>query len=523
MARRFVLLLAVISNVASLHADEPLRQVIDKEIQAVWKRDGVKPAARADDSAFLRRIHLDLVGTIPTFDEAKNFLTDADPRKREKVIDRLLDDPRFAANQANVWDQILFGRNPPGGDATRKRDDFKAWLTEQFAKNQPYDKLVRDLLLAEQPGSEMFYVQFRNTPEDATVATTRIFLGTQLQCARCHDHPYESWTQKDFYGMAGFFVRLVVVDGGTGTKKRYVIGEKSTGDVLFTGSVKEQKPGQKGVPVAPKFLGGMALDEPTLPKDFKEPDLKGNKTPPPPKFSRKEKLAEWLTSPTNPYFARAMANRIWSQYLGRGLVHPIDDLSEQNQPTHPEILKAITKHVVDAKFDLKGLIRELVNSETYQLASVGTSTEALPQMFERARVRPLSAEELQAAIRVATRYDGKGSEEGYFERYFGTPMDGQGNFQASLSEHLFLNNSGQIRTMIQARKGTLADSVVTSKAPWDEKVDQLFLSVLSRMPSDVERQKFVEFLSAGTVQTTPGLVEEALWVLLSCSEFRFNH
>src|SRR5204863_2321728 len=134
--------------------------------------------------------------------------------------------------------------------ATRKRDGFKKWLTDRFAKNEPYDRWVRDLLLAEEAGPEVFYVQYRSQPEEATVGVTRVFLGTQLQCARCHDHPFEDWTQKDFYGMAGFFVRLVVVDAGT---EKFRIAEKSTGDVLFSGSVKEQRPGQKGVPVRPKL------------------------------------------------------------------------------------------------------------------------------------------------------------------------------------------------------------------------------------------------------------------------------
>src|SRR5262249_40914393 len=206
-------------------------------------------APRASDTTCLRRVYLDLVGTVPSYEETTAFLKDTDPKKREKLIDNLLDDPRFAAQQAHVWDLVLFGRHPGNIDATRKRDGFKKWLTDQFAKNEPYDRVVRNLLLAEQEGSELFYVQYRNQPEEATVAVTRIFLGTQLQCARCHDHPFEDWSQRDFYGMAGFFVRLVVVENG----KKYKIGEKSTGDVLFAGSVKELKPGQKGVPVKPKF------------------------------------------------------------------------------------------------------------------------------------------------------------------------------------------------------------------------------------------------------------------------------
>src|SRR5262245_46432724 len=479
--------------------DRPLRQVVDAEIKAAWQREKITPAGRADDATFLRRVYLDLVGTVPTYDETRQFLADGDLKKREKLIDKPLADPRYATNQATVWDLVLFGRNPPGYDATRKRDGFKKWLADKFAKNEPYDRWARDLLLAEQDGSELFYVQFRNQPEEAAVAVSRIFLGTQLQCARCHDHPYESWTQRDFYGLAGFFVRLVVLDqGGPANQRRFTVGEKSTGEVLFSGAAKDQKPGQKGEPVKAKFLGGTVLDEPPLPEGFKEPDLKKPKALPKPAFSRKEKLAEWVTAPTNPYLARAVANRVWGQLLGRGLVHPVDDLSEKNEPSHPQLLLALTEQMAAHKFDLKWFLRELVNSETYQLAATGPATEALPRWYERARVRPLSAEELLAALRTATGFGGgplPSATEEYVLRYFGVPTNGQGDFQGSLTEHLFLNNSSQLRQMIQRRKGNLMDTVLSSTEPWEQRVDRMFLSVLSRLPTPEQRKRFVAHLT----------------------------
>jgi hypothetical protein len=519
----FAASLCVAGNAAPADA-QSLRNVIDAETRAAWQREKIAPAGRCDDATFLRRVYLDLVGTIPSHDEAKAFLADADPKKRDKLIDRLLADPRFAAAQATVWDLVLFGRHPAGYDATRKRDGFKKWLTEQFAKNVPYDRWVRDLLLAEVPGPEVYHVQFRNQPEEAAVAVTRTFLGTQLQCARCHDHPFERWTQMDFYGMAGFFVRLVVQDVAGDPKRKFRIGEKSTGEVLFSGSVKEQRPGRKGEPVKARFLGGDELKEPAPPKGFKEPTAKGKQPLPKPLFSRKEKLAEWLTAADNPYFARAVANRVWAQFMGRGLVHPVDDLTEKNRASHPALLDALAKEVVAHQFDLRHLIRELVSSETYQLAGTGATTEALPAWFERARVRPLSAEELMASFRVATASDAKvgGDFTEYMVRYFGEPTNGQGEFQSSLAEHLFLNNAGQLRQMAQPRKGNLAESLLKSKAPWEEKVDRLFVAVLSRPPSAAERDRFVRHLSSDA-KAAPALVEEAVWVLLSCSEFRFNH
>jgi hypothetical protein len=522
-------LLAVLFSSSIVGAQgKPLRQVIDAEIKKAWQSEKLTPAGRAADSVFVRRAYLDLVGVTPSHEETTAFLKDADPEKRAKLVDKLLADPRYAKQQAHVWDLVLFGRHPQNIFDTRKHDQFTKWMAEQFAKNEPYDGIVQKILLGEEDGSQMFYVQYKNAPEEAATAVSRVFLGTQLQCARCHDHPFEHWTQKDFFGLAGFFVRLVVIDkGGAEGKKKFVIGEKSSGDVLFAGSVKELKPGMKGTPVKPKFLGGDFLKEPAVPANFKEPIVKGKVDLPRPAFSRKEKLVEWMTSKDNPYFARALANRIWGQFMGRGFVNPVDDLSEKNTPTHPALLKAIADGLIEHKFDLKWVIREITNSDAYQIADTGAVLEASPRYYERARVRPLSAEELMASLGVATgngadwAAKSQGATVEYMLRFFGEPNDGQGHFQGSLAEHLFLNNAGQIRELGRARKGNLAESILASKEPWDAKVDRMFLSILSRSPTDAERARFVKHLS-GDAKLAPQLVEEAIWVLVSCSEFRFN-
>ncbi|MGE3805630.1 MAG: DUF1549 domain-containing protein [Gemmataceae bacterium] len=524
IACKAIVLLAIVTFAQGDAArGQPLRQLIDAQVKAGWQADQVTPVGRADDAAFLRRVYLDLTGDIPNYDDTVKFLADKDPQKRAKLIDRLLDDPRYAEHQADEWNLILFGRHP--SEEIRKLGGVRDWLAERFAKNIPYDQLVRELLLAEK-GTENFYAQFNRKPEDTTVAVTRIFLGTQLQCARCHDHPFERWTQKDFYGMTGFFVRLVVVDkGGAAKDGRYLIAEKSTGDVLFTGEAKDQTPGKKGEPVKPKFLGAAVLEEPELPKDFKEPDFKNPKNLPSPKFSRKAKLADWVVAADNPYFARAVANRVWAQFLGRGIVHPVDDLSEKNPTRHAKLLEILAGQMVEHKFDLKWYIRELCNSETYQLAASGPVTDALPRWYERARVRPLSAEEMFRAIHTATGYepkDKKGSRvDDYFLRYLGEPMNGRGDFQGSLNEHLFFNNSGNLRTMIRDGKNNLYRTILDSKDPWDQKVDRMFLTVLNRPPRAEEKERFVDHLSSADGKPDV-LVEEAIWVLLSCAEFRFN-
>jgi hypothetical protein len=502
---------------------EPLRAAIDREVQAGWKAKSVAPAAKSTDAEFLRRVYLDLVGSPPTYGEATKFLAGTDPKKREKLVETLLADPRFAAAQANIWDLALFGRHPGNIGDTRVRPAFKAWLTKQFAEGIGFDKLVKELLLAEQPGSEMFLVQFRNAPDEATVAVTRLFLGTQLQCARCHDHPYDAWTQKDFYGMSGFFVRLVVQESGGGNNRTFTIAEKNTGEVLFSGNAKDQAPGRKGEPVKPKFLGGEQLKEPPAPK-AKEAAPKAGQKLSKPAFSRKEKLAAWVTAPENPYFARAAVNRVWAQLMGRGLVHPIDDFNAQNEPSHPALLKALTEGFAAKNYDLKWLIREIVNSEAYQLSGAGESREALPKHFERARVRPLTAEEIMAAMSAVTGSAGEkaaGVTTEYFLRAFGEPTNGLGEFQGSLGEHLFLNNSEQVRAFIRRKKGNLTDQILTSTEPWEKRVERMYLSVLNRPPKPKELEAFVSYIKR---EPKPdAAVEDAVWVLLNSSEFRFNH
>jgi hypothetical protein len=497
-----------------------LRATIDSEIRAGWEARKLVPAPRADDATFLRRLSLDLLGTVPAADEVRAFLADADPAKRANLVDRLLEDPRFAARQAVVWDLVLFGRNAP--QELAKRDVFRAWLAERFAKNVPYDQWVREILRAEgdtqTSGAPYFLLQFRGKPLESAVAVSRIFMGTQLQCAQCHDHPFDKWTQKDFYGLAAFFTRLTVVESGADGKKKLILAEKSTGDLMFTGPATEQKPGQKGEPVAAKFLGGDEVSEPEMPKGFKEPDFKGKEAPPKPLFSRKEQLADWMASSRNPWLAKALANRLWAQFMGRGLAHPVDDLREEKQASHPALLKALADRLIQTKFDVKGFIREIVTSESYQLASAGGD----PVAFERARLRPLSAEEMYASIRTATG-DGadKSNTSEYFIRYFGNVSDGRGEYQGGIGEKLFMNNGGQIRQLLQRKSGNLADRLQTSSAPVEERVDLLFLSVLGRRPRPAERERFAAHLQGSA--KPEALIEEAIWALVSSGEFRFNH
>ncbi len=511
-------------------ADTPVRETVDADIKAAWAREKIKPAKPASDAEFLRRVSLDLVGVTPDYEDTVAFLDSQDAVKREKLIDRLLADPRFARHQADVWDMVLFGRNPPGESAADRREGFQIWLKSRFEKNVPYNEWARELLKAEGTSADsgvMYYVQYRSAPEDAIEAIAQTFLGVQLQCTRCHDHPFEAWKQREFYGMAAFLARLdVVTVAQKGNTPVYAIGERNSGDIRFTGAVKDAKPGDKGEPVKPKFLLGNELAEPTLPKDFKEERFAANKMPPKPKSSRKDALADWITKTDNPYFARAVVNRVWAQYMGRGIVHPVDNLSVSNAASHPALLDTLTKEFVARKFDLKWLMRELVNSKTYQLSGAGNG-EPTPAWFQHARSRPLSAEELVESWQIASGFLAVEATKkadadrfrplggGYLIQFFGTPTTGTGDFQGGIREHLYLNN-GPLGQMIGV-KGGLAEFVGDTKKPVADRVERLYLSTLNRRPAAAETKKFTAFLNDN------GSAADAVWVLLTCAEFRFNH
>lgn len=542
MKFRFLLLLLAIALCTASSAqqavaeDKALRDVIDAEISAAWLKEKISPAQRTSDPEFLRRVYLDLTGVIPSHAEAAEFLKDEASDKRQKLIDKLLESPRYAIHQADLWDLILFGRNPPGY-GTDRREGIQRWLKEQFDANTPYDKLVKDLLRAEgnsvEQGPAMYYVQYRNQPEDLNEKVTQTFLGVQLQCARCHDHPFDEWKQTDFYGMAAFFARLTIAEvGKKDNLTLYAVGEKMSGEVLFTGPAKDQAPGKKGDPIKPKFLHGGGLDEPALPEGFKEPKVEGNKLPPPPTFSRKEHLVEWITKADNPYFARAIANRIWGQYFGRGIVHPVDNLSPTNAPSHPVLLDTLTSWLVAHQFDLKALTRELLNSNAYQLSSAGSNGEAQPLWFQHGRTRPLSAEELAESWRLATGYEEASKDKekeksrfhpltrDYVVRYFGQPNNGTGDFQGGLAEHLYLNN-GQLSSLFSTSPGGLIALMNDNEQSPSNKLERVFLQTLSRQPTAAERERFEPMMESS--KDSEDIRRDLVWSLITCSEFRFNH
>ena len=337
---------------ASAPADAcKLAERIDHHLAARWKNAKAEPAPRADDAEFLRRVYLDISGRIPTPNDVHEFLADNDPDKRRKLVDELLDSPRHALHFANLWRAQLIPEVAASDEAHFFQPGFEAWLRQKFRANSPYDQLVRELLTtpiagAKQTPESVFreadnanplaYFAVKDArPENLAATTTKLFLGIQIDCAQCHNHPFASWTREQFWNQAAFFA-----------------GIERQGEGIFAPlneaiDVRELRPDQLKKTIRPIFLDG------------KEPTWKA-------KTSSRVALADWITARENPYFARASVNRLWGQFFGRGIVEPVDDFNDENVPSHPELLDELATSFAASGFDMRDIIRAICMSRAYQ-------------------------------------------------------------------------------------------------------------------------------------------------------------
>jgi len=502
-------------NVAA--AADPARPAmsarVDQLLAEHWAHVGVKPAPLATDAEFLRRVHLDLTGIIPNVGEVRDFLADIRPDKRARLIESLLARPNHAAHFANVWRAIMLPSDANvqqfGGSG-----GLESWLQGKFVENTPYDKLVTELLTssgnAGQPGPTLFFTSLQNKPEELAASTSRIFLGVQISCAQCHDHPFDHWKKEDFWGYAAFFARLTKPVQGQAFVNQ--VADADTGEVSLPGSSE---------PVVPRFLGGE-----TAPSE-----MAAN--------GRRTALAQWFTGKQNPYFARATVNRVWAHLFGRGLVDPVDDLGRHNQPSHPELLDELARYFVDSGYDLRLLIRTLTNTEAYQLSSeMPISGDTPPELFARMAIKSLNAEQIYDCLKEAMRQREAVNPQAQFGQFgrafdqnrqlflsrFEAPTQGATEFQAGIPQALTLMN-GQM--MAQATDLGQSDLLNALDAPFfsdSERVEILFMSTLSRAPAEPERAQFMRYVeTGGPAKDRKKALGDVLWALLNSAEFILNH
>ena len=483
-------------------ASTNMSQRVDELLAARWSEQGVETAAAADDAELLRRLYLDLAGVIPTVWEARAYLADERPQKRAELIDRLLTSPARATHLANVWRDLMLPRKLELAQTTGLVG-LQNWLRRQFADNRRYDRVVADLLVAtggDEAGPALFYTAVGLKPEELGTTTARIFLGMRLDCAQCHNHPFDHWTQQDFWGYAAFFAQLEQRSQNAASVR---LVDLESGDVRLP---------ETDTIVPTRYPGGAAM----------EPQKLG---------TRRQQLAIWMVARDNPYLARATANFVWAQLFGRGLVEPLDDFGDHNPACHPQLLSELAEFVVDRGYDLRELYRTLVNTRAYQLASRAASTEPRPaELFAEMAVKSLTPEQLYDSLsRVALRAPSTSqnslvdSQRQAFLMKMQTQTRTMTDFELSVPQALTLMNGPELTSITDAAQSGLLTALDAPFLDDDGRVEAAFLATLSRRPRDLERSQFVEYLRSRPVDQRKQALSDLVWALPNTAEFTLNH
>jgi hypothetical protein len=460
---------------------------IDHHIAAGWHDNKVKPADAADDATYLRRVYLDVVGQIPAIYEARDFLDDHSADKRQRLVERLLETDAYARHFGNVLRRALL----PGNLTSPERNhELEIWFQERLQDNVGYDVMARSILTGDPKAVpyRAFADANANKPEELASATSRFFWGVRIECAQCHKHPFAKWKKEQFWEFAAYFSggQATIPNTDTTVKARLLIGD------------------------AP---------------EVRDPE------------SLRKVLAQQLTTSDNPYFARAAVNRLWLQFFGIGLVDPVDALGEDQPPSHPEVLDELARAFVEHKYDLRLLICAITSTKTYALSSISTdASQDDPRRFARAAVRGLTAEELYDSIGVATgrviplrRGTGKSiSKEAQaaraeFSRRFnqsGTPLE----IEASLLQALYLMNSQAMSSAISLQENHLLQTIAGSENQTTaQRIEDLYLLVLSRRPRPEESTKLAKFVDDSGRRGASKALADVYWALLNSPEFSLNH
>jgi Protein of unknown function (DUF1553)/Protein of unknown function (DUF1549) len=508
----------------------PEQNFIDKAIFNRLREIGMPPSPLCDDSTFLRRVTLDLAGRLPSAEEARLFIADAAPDKRASKIDVLLESPEYADTFANYWSALLRNRR---GDVPNTRDPshihgnfaFHGWIRESLYHNKPYDKFVRELLTAAGNSSDSpavtWYRQV-NTQIQQTEDTAQLFLGVRIQCAQCHHHPYEQWSQRDYYSLGAYFSQLDRVVSKN-QMAEFIVSVKRTEP-----QATHKKTGEKLLPAA---IGSAA---PPLSADD----------------DARTALADWLVEKSNPYFSKAIVNRYWKILFNRGFVDPEDDMRDTNPPSHPELLEALSIEFRNTGYDLKKLLRLFANSSTYQLASAPNAHNTDDsQYFSRYYARRLSAEQLLDAVNAVTgtidnwanqpaatravQLPDSSYNTGGILREFGRPDSStactcERQSIASLGQSLLLATSDQIQNKLAANTGTARKLAKDSTRGNSEKLEELYLLAFARIPTQTETEVALRHLNTASAAKDPTAAiqnawEDLLWATLSSGEFLLNH
>ncbi|HUG68763.1 MAG TPA: DUF1549 domain-containing protein [Pirellulaceae bacterium] len=483
---------------------------IDRPIHDRLKKLNILPSAECDDATYLRRVYLDIIGTLPTAEEARRFIADTRSDKRALLVDQLLRRPEYADYWALKWADLLRVDRLKLGH--KRAYVYYQWIHDSFAANKPFDRFTTELVAADGPLLDSPAGQFYKAvdkPNEMASTISQVFLGVRIECAQCHHHPYDRWTQTDYYGMQAFFTQVA-------------FKASPRGEVLISsGSAKTNHP-RTGEEVL-----AHALLQP-LPQETPEGD-------------RRKLLAAWMTSRDNPWFARNLANRYWAHFMGRGLVEPVDDFRFANPPSNPQLLDELATHLAASNFDLQELIRTIVASKAYQRSSHPNYTNQLDELnYSRYLFKRLDAEVLFDAVCQTTGVGEKfsGVPNGsraiqlwdsqvphYFLTLFGRPMratacDCERVAEPTTAQVLHVLNSPEIQRKLSHSGGRLAR--LLADIPSDDMLaEELYLTCFNRVPTDAEKQVATVYLTEHDSRRQAA--EDLVWSMMNSLEFLFNH
>ncbi len=494
--------------------------LVDQAVFNKLRLLGIPASEICDDATFLRRVSLDITGVLPTEEEVRSFLAETAPDKRDQLIDRLLDSTAYADHFANKWNFVLRNKKENGEDGPGTQL-FHRWIWSRMYDNVPYDQFVREIVTASgdpQINPAVTWYRDVDSVEEQVEDTAQLFLGLRIQCARCHHHPFEKWSQDDYYGMAAFYSRVgkkVIPNASGNMRDRRVFHNE--------GVASSSNP-RSGKAIRPTGLGSPAYD------------VAADQDP-------RVKLADWMTDPQNPFFARSVVNRYWKHFFSRGIVEPEDDMRATNPPSNPELLEGLSRHFIESGFDLKELVRTICRSRTYQLSALPNDYNASDkQNFSRYYPRRLSAEVLYDAFHQVTdtseAFGGvpagtramqlaDASNATYFLQVFGQPRgdtacECERSTDANLAQSLHLLNGREIQDKIARDNARTARLATDANRSPEERVREIYRWVFAREPAADELDVAVGYLKRHADNPRRGF-EDIVWALINTKEFQFNH
>jgi hypothetical protein len=504
------------------------RNFVDEHVFSNLKEIGIPPSPVCDDAAFLRRVTLDIAGRLPTDEETTKFLASHDRNKRDQVIDALLQSPDYADYFAGKWTALLKNRRDDASDIVANFA-FHAWVRDSLLANKPYDQFVRELLAATGTvigNPPVAWYKRVKEPKEQLEDVAQLFLGVRMQCAQCHHHPFERWSQNDYYALSAFFSQV-------GRKPSSTRGE----DLIFH---------KRGIALATNMKTGLAVKPGALGDSI--PNIVADEDP-------RLRLADWMSSERNPFFAKALVNRYWKHFFQRGLIEPEDDIRDTNPPTNPELLAALEKHFIASGFDLKELVRVITRSQAYQLSEAPNQYNlADRQNYSRFYPRRLPAEVLLDAIdqvagtqtdfanlppgtRAVALPDNSYNGSSAFLKVFGRPegasvCECERVQSSSLAQSLHLINAADLKAKLASPTGRAA-RMRKDKQPAENQVRELYLVAFSRQPRPKELKTALSYLAEPRVDASGKPVapdkagrenlQDLIWALINTKEFIFNH